>query len=179
MNKWTIFTWNNCGASKRKYLWSEEWLIYKAWYCNEYIRARNCYRYEVFLVYNVPLVTNSSLQSNLKIIKTRSGSLRPAPCATICAGETGSNPAFDRISIGTKEFLVLSQVDISECGFVEPPIVSVYREGDAADIAEWTHAVSHVNTKSFMVFITSNTEHTNTSPIWILNVMWTAIGYIC
>ena len=66
------------------------------------------------------LLINPSLQTNLKIVKTRSGSDRPEPCATICAGETGPNPTFRKYHDGNVEFLVIDRIDMSKCGFVEP-----------------------------------------------------------
>ena len=124
------------------------------------------------------LLTNTSFQSNLKIIKTRSGSQRPAPCATICAGETGPSPTFRDYYDGRVKFLVLD-VDMTECGFVELPILNVHLEGDVTRIAQWTHASNILSRKSFVVYITSNTHDTKTFWDWNLNVMWTAIGYDC
>ena len=124
------------------------------------------------------LLTNPSLQSNLKIIKTRSGSQIPAPCATICAGETGPNPTFRDYYDGRVKFLVLD-VDMTECRFVEPPIVNVYLDGKVTRIAQWTHAAKNINKNGFQLFITANAEYIYVGHYFDLIVMWSAFGYNC
>ena len=125
------------------------------------------------------LLINPSLQTNLKIVKTRSGSDRPEPCATICAGETGPNPTFRKYHDGNVEFLIIDRIDMSECGFVEPPIVNVYLESRVTRTAEWTHAANNLSRYGFTLYITSNTGYTNSYSGWNLNVMWSAYGYDC
>lgn len=130
-----------------------------------------------FLVLLVVLMS-LSLQTNLKIIKTRSGTTRPEPCATICAGETGPNPTFREYFDGKVKFLILN-IDISECGFVDTPIVNVQLDGFVTRIAQWTHSASGISKNRFRVYITSNTAETKTYSSWRLNVMWSAFGYNC
>ena len=124
------------------------------------------------------LLTTPSLQTNLKIVNTRYGSLRPEPCATICAGETGPNPSYQIYNDGQVEFLLLD-IDVSKCGFVETPIVTVHLEGDVTSIAQWTHAANRVNKYGFRLHVTSNTKYIKPYRDWNFNIMWSAFGYNC
>lgn len=124
------------------------------------------------------LLLQLSLQVDLKIIQTSSGSDRPAPCATICAGETGPNPPLSKYHDGKVDFYRVN-IDIGECGFVEKPIITVHLEGEVTTISRWTHAVYRADSSGFRVYITQNENSINTFPSWNLNVMWSAYGYTC
>ena len=124
------------------------------------------------------LLINLSTQVDLKIIKTSSGTDRPAPCATICAGETGPNPSLRKYHDGIVDFYRVD-IDIRECGFIEKPIITVHLEGEVTAFARWTHAVYRANTRGFRVYITSNQNSISTHPSWNMNVMWSAFGYTC
>ena len=120
------------------------------------------------------LLINLSTQVDLKIIQTSSGTDRPAPCATICAGETGPNP----ISLGKYGDFYRLHIDIRECGFIEKPIITVHLEGDVTAVARWPHAVYRADKRGFRVYIES-TASISTFNAWDVKVMWSAFGYTC
>ena len=124
------------------------------------------------------LLTRLSLQLDFKIIKTSSGTDRPAPCATICVGETGTDLKLEKYHDTVVEYYKV-YIDITKCGFVEKPIVSTSLEGTVTLISRWTHGVFNPDKRGFTVYFTQNERHIQTYSSWDLNVMWSAFGYTC
>ena len=124
------------------------------------------------------LLITLSTQVDLKIIQTSSGSDRPAPCASICAGETGPNPILQKYHDSEAEFFYLG-IDIAECGFVEKPIVTINLEGEGTRISRWTHGIYFPEKDQIKIFISQNEMSIESFPRWKLNVMWSAFGYTC
>ena len=121
-----------------------------------------------------------SIQVDLKIINTSSGTNRPAPCGTICAGESGPNSNLVKFIDRTREYYLVS-IDISECGFVEKPIITINLEGKSRKVAEWTHGIyrNKADASRFSVYISNNRDRFQINQDWNVNVMWSAFGYTC
>ena len=104
-----------------------------------------------------------------------------ARCARVCAGTTGRGTTTwpDATSHGVK-----LTVDISRCGFVKVPTVTISVEGErylwrATGLA----GVYTTTTTSFLMWV--RIEGLQYSPAggkaeeWGWNVEWVAVGYIC
>ena len=127
--------------------------------------------------------------SELIIIKTDAAP-GPAPCAITCVGTSG------RTDTDWNQYLddgvLMSFVNMSACGFVSKPIVTVTVEGDGsgyASLLTGTSAVSMVTANRFMIFLVGyvHTSFQSISHIpttgdaikhgWTIN--WAAFGYTC
>jgi hypothetical protein len=102
----------------------------------------------------------------------------PEPCALICAGTTG---------IGTTAWEnrgdhIAVTVDMSECGFVSPPIVSTVVTGDGMTRAlTGTGGVYALSSTKFKLIPTRTFEYdlSKTAKDLKWRVDWQAVGYVC
>ena len=67
-----------------------------------------------------------TLQLDLKIVSSPDKIPHPAPCALICSGEDSALDWIDSTWLPGK---VQKYIDMSDCGFVSPPVVSVSSRG--------------------------------------------------
>ena len=72
------------------------------------------------------LLLSSTLQSDLKILKTRSGVAHPAPCALTCAGTEHYTSWIDSKIHPGKSYV---EVNTRECNFMSRPIFTVSVDG--------------------------------------------------
>ena len=80
----------------------------------------------------------------------------------------------------TREYYLVS-IDITKCGFVEKPIITINLEGKSRKISEWTHGIfrNKADTTRFSVYISNNRDKFQINHEWNVNVMWSAFGYTC
>ena len=127
--------------------------------------------------------------SELIIVKT-GGTLGPPPCAVTCVGTTGVYNTKWRGAEGS----LTTEVDMSKCGFVSKPVVTISLEGNgsgAESSMSGSSAVSMVTEKGFYVWLTGYVQTTRfvypdeekprpsdaVNRGWTIN--WWAAGFVC
>lgn len=133
-------------------------------------------------------------------IVSHHGSLRhPAPCSTVCAGTTPrtatSWTAYTVPSIiplfGDLGDIVTTTVDISQCQFVDTPVVMTTIDHSAegtllgfmASLVSGTSTITDVTSHSFTVYIHGYIDSlfplTKEGAVLFWDVHWSAFGYTC
>ena len=134
----------------------------------------------------VLLLLSISDQADLKIVSLN-GQVGPAPCALTCAGTTGRDSSSWTGGSGNMGI----DVDISSCGFISAPIITVSVEGDGGwqSYMVGANAVRSATKDGFRLYLqgqvrTAVQSSANYKPAlgggaakW--NVNWIAAGYTC
>ena len=135
------------------------------------------------------LLFTATQQSNLKIITTP-GQLGPEPCACTCVGTTGRETSNWR-EMASSPGRVWIDVDITACGFLSTPVVTVTLEGAGHhDYLVGTASIFGTSEATFRIILMGEVATAfNPTPLfkptvedakkfkW--NVNWSAFGYDC
>ena len=131
---------------------------------------------KVLLLFAMVLVP--ALQSELKILDTPDGGIRPAPCAVTCSGVGRWDETewyWKWMWDGSKVF---KNINISGCKFVSPPTVVTATTRGGSDCLPVT--VSYVSETQFDVYsVGDTTETVQKMEGGKCSVNWIATGYNC
>ena len=128
----------------------------------------------------IAMMVAPALSSELKILDDPGGSTRPAPCALTCSGisrwdEADKTGKYEWKYSGEYEGKVYKIVEMSDCKFVSPPVITATTGGK-----ELCPSISlrHIWESQFYVYSVEDTTHDRmkTNKCY---VHWSAFGYNC
>ena len=135
---------------------------------------------KVLLLFAMVLVP--ALQSELKILDTPDGGIRPAPCAVTCSGvgrwdETGWMSRW--LDSGSNSGKVYKKINLQDCNFISAPVVTVTAaSGGNREVVCPSLTVWHANKSQFFVYSVEDTTASKMKNDQC-NVYWSAFGYNC
>ena len=127
------------------------------------------------------LMATPGLSSTVKIVKDASGKAPtlPEPCLMTCAGSTGAGITTWTVHSSEK---MVTAVDMSECGFVDIPVVTTSLAGIGwHDLQKGVSAPWSISKTGFQIIVLDNGKAPSVSLAqqnkWHVN--WIAVGYNC
>ena len=120
------------------------------------------------------LLASSTLQSRLKIVNTPGPHSEDYACAITCVGSTHFSSDYEEYNDGEGKQYSYKSIDVSACGFLAAPIVTVTLDGQVTRVA-----VSDVTPDRFNAIISSVVAQTWLSDEWDVTINWSAYGYTC
>ena len=125
------------------------------------------------------LVLVPVLRGDIKILDVPDGSVGPDPCARACTGVGRWNDG-DWLNSSTFPGKVLKDVQIADCDFVTPPVVTAatrYNIGGTYNVCPSVFVFS-VAASRFTVYSVEDTTATKITGARC-DVYWSAFGYVC
>ena len=117
----------------------------------------------------------STLQFDVKIVSSPDRAPHPAPCTLICSGEDSALDWTDSRWLSGK---VHKYIDMSDCGFVSPPVVTVSSRGSYGVCPSLFMEMSTLSSDDFVVFSVED-SHARDAIRNQCFVHWIATGYNC
>ncbi|KAL5254213.1 hypothetical protein ACHWQZ_G013851 [Mnemiopsis leidyi] len=117
----------------------------------------------------------------IKMIKNASGAkpTQPEFCLVTCAGSTGAGTTKWAVHSADK---MVTEVDMTECGFIDTPVVTTSLSGSGwHDLQKGTSAPWSITKTGFLLAVLDNgkapSESLATENKWHVN--WIAVGFFC
>ena len=121
------------------------------------------------------LLASSTLQNRLKIVNTPGPHSEDYACAITCVGSTHFSSDYEEYNDGEGKQYFYKSIDVSACGFLAAPIVTVTLDGQVTRVA-----VSDVTPDRFnAIIVRIDATHTWLSDEWDVTINWSAYGYTC